>query len=176
MVYCRIIAIDKTETQSWGEVTDPQRNRHQVTSDPPVCRSHRSKKNDGERLKSGGRLGGQVLQLPDGETAPPAVIGATGGGGRLSCSSRATTALSRTTNKIWCQTKFICENRNPRDLIEVGRSVGRNMALLLLLLPVFASGLKLTPPENIWVRGVNINLFMITIWSSWLALKSTFSS
>ena len=45
---------------------------------------------------SGGRLGGQVLQLPDGETAPPAVIGATGGGGSLSCSSRATTALSET--------------------------------------------------------------------------------
>jgi len=38
-------------------------------------------------------------------------------------------------------------------------------ALLLLLLPVFASGLKLTPPENIWVREGENNVTMLCVAS-----------
>jgi len=39
------------------------------------------------------------------------------------------------------------------------------MAALLLLLPVFASGLKLTPPENIWVREGENNVTMLCVAS-----------
>ena len=156
MVYCRIIAIDKTETQSWGEVTDPQRNRHQVTSDPPVCRSHRSKKKWWGETGVGGGWGVKSCNYLTERQHPPrllaplaaVVVSVVVVGRPLRSRKQQKSPRPQKVHFISCEKE---------GFFRFWNCSGRNMALLLLLLlPLIASGLKLTPPENIWVRHVFI--------------------